>query len=142
MSPSDINTLHADYQRLARLPLRLDMHREAVWFEWGRRGFTADDLRCVITYLRGEIRAGRRHPAALKFSNLIGQPDYFEEDLALARAQARPRQPATRTVQTGDTQRIIPDAGAEPRVLTPGPMLARYLKKLHDSAEGDAEGEP
>lgn len=108
-----ISHLHGLYSRLTGFKLRLDMGREAVWFEWLRRGFTADDLQALIRHLRSEIREGRRNPGALKFSNLIGQPDFFEEDLAVLRALNRNRVTSesvvSRVVHTGDTERRLPD---------------------------------
>ena len=86
-----IQALHALYMQLTGLSLPLDMHRESVWYEWQRRGHGEQELRDVVAHLRQGIRAQRRNPGALKFSNLIGQIDYFEEDLAEARAQARSR---------------------------------------------------
>lgn len=86
-----IPELHAAYFRLTGLDLRLDMARERSWFEWQKRGFTENDLRLVVGLIKSGIKAGNRHPGALKFRNLIECPDYFEEDLALARAKHRVR---------------------------------------------------
>lgn len=92
--PADIPSLHRLYANLTGFDLRLDMAREQTWYQWTRFGFTADDLRLVIVHLRSEIKRGNRNAGALKFHNLIGQPDYFEEDLALARAGQRVAQAA------------------------------------------------
>lgn len=119
-----IEALHGLYVRLTGHQVRLDMSREAVWFEWRRRGFTADDLQFVIRELRAAIARGDRNPGALKFSNLIGQPDFFEEDLAALRAKARPGPPTTRTVRTGDTTRIVADPGTAPRAVPIGDVIA------------------
>jgi hypothetical protein len=86
-----IIALHAIYIQLTGLTLPLDMHRESVWYEWQRRGHGERELRDVVAHIRQGIASQRRNPGALKFSNLIGQPDYFEEDLAEARAMARAR---------------------------------------------------
>ncbi|HOC56631.1 MAG TPA: hypothetical protein PKI20_13495 [Verrucomicrobiota bacterium] len=90
-SVQKIRALHSAYVLHSGLAIGLDMYRERVWFEWLRRGFTLEDLKLVIRYLRAGIRDGQRNRGALRFSNLIAQPDRFEEDLAEARAQARPR---------------------------------------------------
>lgn len=84
-----IEALHALYVRLTGMDVRLDMQREHIWWEWTRRGFVEADLQMVVAHLRRGIKAQRRQPGALKFSNLIGQPDFFEEDLAEAKAAAR-----------------------------------------------------
>lgn len=91
-----IEDLHTLYGQLTGLIIPLDMQRESMWFEWQRRGHGAPELREVVAHLRRGIREQKRNPGALKFRNLIGMPDYFEEDLAEARAsrrayQARPQ---------------------------------------------------
>ncbi len=85
-TPANIQKLHALYVALTGLEIRLDMAREREWFEWARRGFTEDDLRLVILHIKRGITAQKRNPGALKFRNLICQPDYFEEDLAEAKS--------------------------------------------------------
>lgn len=106
-----IEKLHALYIVLTGLDVRLDMARESVWFEWLRRGHTEQDLRDVVAHLRQGIRAGDRKPASLKFSNLINQVDYFEEDLAMARAQKRiPKKNFAREATLNSTGRnLVPD---------------------------------
>lgn len=84
-----INDLHRLYQQLTGLAVSLDFSRENIWGHWLAKGWTADDLRIVITHIKAEIRAERRFPASLRFSNLVGQTDRFEEDLVEARARAR-----------------------------------------------------
>jgi len=91
-----IEDLHQIYCQVTGLIIPLDMQRETIWFEWQRRGHGAPELREVVAHLRRGIREQKRNPGALKFRNLIGMPDYFEEDLAEARAarrafQARPQ---------------------------------------------------
>lgn len=81
-----IKKLHAAYCTLTGFRISLDMMREGVWFEWLRKGFTQEDLQLVVRHLRKGINDGQRNAGALKFSNLIGQVDHFEEDLAMARA--------------------------------------------------------
>lgn len=107
-----IETLHGIYTRQTGQTVRLDMQRIFTWEAWLAKGFSNADLFDLIRHLRDEIRKGNRSPAALKFTNLVGNADFFEEDLALLRASTRPRPPATRTVRTGQTERIVPaDAG-------------------------------
>jgi hypothetical protein len=84
-----IEALHALYGQLTGLVIPLDMQRESIWYEWQRRGHDAQALREVVAHLRRGIRDQKRNPGALKFRNLIGMPDYFEEDLAEARAARR-----------------------------------------------------
>jgi len=84
-----IESLHKLYGQLTGLVIPLDMQRESMWYEWQRRGHGEQELREVVAHLQRGIREQRRNVGALKFRNLIGSPDYFEEDLAEARASRR-----------------------------------------------------
>lgn len=95
-----IAQLHRAYVQCTGLSLPLDMQRESMWFDWLRclKPQLADmhigpeqALRIVIMRIRAGICSERRQPGALKFRNLIGQPDYFQEDLAEALAVERAR---------------------------------------------------
>lgn len=112
-----IPELHAAYVRLTGQPVELNPFREQQWCVWlgfrRENPFTASDLATVIAWLKGQIRKGERRPGALKFSNLIGNPDYFEEDLSLARSQLRakpipPRQVTTPKPDGSTVHRQIP----------------------------------
>lgn len=97
---NQIQALHAAYVSATGLDIRLDISREREWFEYVNKGFTQEDLRLVIEHLKRGIREQRRNPGALKFRNLIGQLDYFEEDLAEARALTRAKK-AGQTIEPG-----------------------------------------
>lgn len=87
-----VKELHATYVARSGYEITLNMQRENAWREWCQFGdwkWMPEDLARVIGYLRAQIRNDKRNDGALKFSNLIGQPDKFEEDLALARAAAK-----------------------------------------------------
>jgi hypothetical protein len=84
-----IQQAHQLYGQLTGQTLRLAFHRERMWYELLRTGYTLQDLRTVITYLQREIHAQRRNVGALKLSNLL-QPDRFEEDLQISRVRLRP----------------------------------------------------
>jgi len=85
-----IRQLHAAYCRQTGLVVSLDFWRESQWFEFIRRGFTESDLRAVIGAIRKGIAEGSRNRGALRFHNLVGQVDLFEEELAEVNAR-RPR---------------------------------------------------
>ena len=91
MNPDNtaIANLHHCYRTLTGFDIRIDYERERAWFEWAKRGNTQESLILVVKHLKKLIKKGERNPACLKFHNLIGQPDYFEEDLALAKAMLR-----------------------------------------------------
>lgn len=96
-NPSDpthhIQSLHQLYCQLTGQTLPLHYHRQRMWSELLRAGYTAKDIQTVIRYLQREIRAGRRNVGALKLSNLT-QIDRFEEDLQISRVRLTPPQPS------------------------------------------------
>jgi len=108
-----ILALHGRYVDLTGYPLNCTPPREWAWFEWIKGGFTAADLEIVIRHLNRGIRAGQRYPAALRFSNLIGDLERFEEDLAMAKAVSRKSAPTARAQILSDTGRP-PDSDAAP----------------------------
>jgi len=85
--PQLVKALHAAYEARTGYKIALNMMRERMWVEWLKwadYAWTETELARVIGYLRRKIAKGDRNDGALKFDNLIGQPDHFEEDLALA----------------------------------------------------------
>jgi hypothetical protein len=87
-----ITQLHDTYVARTGLDTLLNPMRQRMWFDWlqwSGRTWTPDDLTRTINYLKAEIRTGKRNEGSLKFTNLIGQPDRFEEDLALAKKNHR-----------------------------------------------------
>lgn len=93
-----IPELHRLYVELTGHKITLHSGREGMWAAWlhfrREEPFTSEDLRVTINHLWRGIKDGSRQPGSLRFSNLIEQPDYFEENLALARAPVRrPPQP-------------------------------------------------
>ena len=119
-TPSDQNTkscsqsvreLHELYCHWTAQTLSLRFDRERLWYEFLRAGFSAQDLKRVLTYLQKEIRSQRRNIGALKLSNLL-QLDRFEEDLNISRVRLKPPAPPPNPIarpapepQTDDQQR-------------------------------------
>ena len=82
-----VKDLHATYVARSGQVIAYNLTRENAWRDWcqiGNWAWTPEDLTRVIGYLQAKIRAGDRNVGALKFTNLIGYPDKFEEDLQLA----------------------------------------------------------
>ena len=96
-----VRELHELYCQWTAQTLSLRFDRERLWYEFLRAGFSAQDLKRVLSYLQKEIRAQRRNIGALKLSNLL-QLDRFEEDLNISRVRlkppAQPPNPTTRPV--------------------------------------------
>jgi hypothetical protein len=84
-----VRELHELYCHCTDQTLSLRFDRERLWYEFLRAGFSAEDLKRVVTYLQKEIRAQRRNVGALKLSNLL-QLDRFEEDLNISRVRLKP----------------------------------------------------
>ena len=84
-----VRELHELYCHLTAQTLSLRFDRERLWYEFLRAGFSAEDLKRVVTYLQKEIRTQRRNIGALKLSNLL-QLDRSEEDLNISRVRLKP----------------------------------------------------
>lgn len=114
---TQIRDLHAAFNRLTGSELSYTFAREADWKLWLQqrpdRPFTVADLIAVVAHLKKEIFACARPVACLKFHNLIGRPDIFEQDLSDATIKLRRPPPAQKTVQTatpqGSTSRRVQD---------------------------------
>ena len=127
-----IEQLHTLYAALTGMQILLTSDRERVWFEWQRGGFVQDDLRLVVRLIRSGIQEGKRNAGALKFSNLIGMPDRFEEDLALAKSAQRANRPA----KPAPPQRVATAAG--PRTEQPVEKVSeKALAELRTFREGN-----
>src|ERR1700736_3828787 len=87
-----VRELHELYCHWTAQNLTLRFDRERLWYEFLRAGFSAADLKRVLSYLQKEIRAQRRNIGALKLSNLL-QLDRFEEDLNISRVRLKPPAP-------------------------------------------------
>lgn len=134
---SEIAALHEAYCKLTGqegLPLRFD--RQRWWYDWCRCGFTLDDLKLVVRYLKKGIADRRRNQGALKFSNLIVQADKFEEDLFEARRvlKVRPKPPEFVQVERrdGDVRRLV-EVPAPDRTVDVGAIFAKIRRELPET---------
>jgi hypothetical protein len=101
-----VRELHELYCHWTAQTLSLRFDRERLWYEFLRAGFSAEDLKRVLTYLQKEIRTQRRNIGALKLSNLL-QLDRFEEDLNISRVRLKPPAPRPNpTVQPAPDPKI------------------------------------
>lgn len=110
-----ITGLHDVYTRETGLGLFLTPARERAWFDWLKFKFTEEDLKLVIAHIKRGIREQRRQPGALKFRNLIEMPDYFEEDLAEARAKGREH--GARSKEQAPKAKALASVGRPPPVV-------------------------
>ncbi len=136
----NIHELHRAYVNLTGLDVALNMDRERTWFDWlnFRRDdpFTAADLKLVVDFLRRGIREQQRNAGSLRFRNLIGMPDDFDEDRAAARkaahTAAKPRPPAlvnetTKNADGTETNQIVTNAGTQDASKPAGKTLGDIL---------------
>lgn len=89
-----IAELHATYVRETGISLALSADRMAAWQRWQARGWDVAQLVGVLRSIDKGVRAKPqplRNPGALRFSVLIADPEKFEEELGLARAEYRRR---------------------------------------------------
>jgi hypothetical protein len=137
----DTNTLavlratHELYCQLTGQKLSLRFDRERLWYEFLRAGFSAQDLKRVVTYLQKEIRASRRNVGALKLSNLL-QLDRFEEDLNISNVRLRyapPPQPPRSTPSDPSPPTPAQLQNLRQEAKTVFARLREELGKNHDS---------
>lgn len=126
----EIQNIHRLYCQLTRMEVSLEFGRERAWFEFLRR-FNQEDLRLVISRIQKGISKGERNLGALRFRNLIESIDYFEEELAMARAEARVKKPAPREVAIRDLRPQV--AQTIHSAITAQP-IAHYIEALRRAA--------
>jgi hypothetical protein len=128
--------LHKEYNRLCPdCDVEFNMARESQWYQWlkwkNHEPFTIEDLRAVIRYRRMLVNEGRQFHPCLRFGNVVGQPDRFEEDLALARTHFK--------IQKTDRDRVIEMSGREPRIekreKLAGPIAASIFEQMRKAIE-------
>ena len=131
-----LESLHATLCQIApEAKCVLNMYREHEWWEWLKwrpdQPFTEADLRTVVAYRRRLIAARSQFPACLRFGYLIGRPDMFEEDLAMA--QARTHSKPT------DREQVLQASGRAPKPETRhklcGPLAMQALNRLREATE-------
>lgn len=96
ITESQVSVLHTAYQKLTGLKLPLIAvcdARRLAWEHFIAAGHSLKELETVILWLKGEIRAERRQPGALRFSNLIEDLNRFDEELSFAQAETRNAKP-------------------------------------------------
>lgn len=85
-----IASAHAAFERLTGKQYMLHTARIFAWEKFlVRRKLTVEDIGIVVKHLHGEVAAKKAFPPQLWFSNLIEQPDRFEEYLNDAKAKTR-----------------------------------------------------
>lgn len=130
---ADTEKIHAQYKALTGLDVPYTMQTHFMWESWLASGFTEPDLACVIRYLKSKIKDGKRPKESLLPRNLIQRTDFFGEDLAIARAEARnTHTPTPRErilAQSGRSSDEPKDAAQRVRSILERTKLAEMLKQ-------------
>jgi len=96
---AQISLLDLAYQKLSGFKFTAYQQRGVVnwrddsWHRFIKAGYGVHELEEVILWLKPGIKAGKRNPGCLRFSNLIAQLDRFEEELGMCRAEIRNAKP-------------------------------------------------
>lgn len=133
-----IDQFHEAYSKatLFRLPLNSD--RRYWWEKLEARGVTLSDLKLVIRYLQFQIAKGERHDGCLRFSNLVGWSNRFDEELELAKAWERNR-PPPRTVKDRYVTKPLDTSKSVSQVMAGSRDISELVRKAHEAVEkGDA----
>lgn len=118
-APQHVRDLHAHYCARSGFDIMYNMLRENAWKEWLQFcdwQWGKEEISRVIFYIRSEIKRQKRNEGALRFSNLIGDPIKFEEDLGFALKDGETcaafRKAAPRPASTAPKPEEPPVAGA------------------------------
>lgn len=145
MTPADIDAqvslCHSAYCKLTGMPLRMGSlfdTRKLAWQRFVAAGFTFHDVELVLTYLKAEIRAGRRLPGSQRFSNLIENLERFEEEAVTAKAVSRNQKPvplAKDKVLAQARPLVTPSAPVTDTVKTAGSIIPKLLAEMRAAVE-------
>lgn len=121
--------LHNLYCQLTGGSEPLTIYRILAWSAWSKEN-TQEDLRLVVNWIKGEIKAGRKWPTALTFRRLVEDLEGWHEALSMARSQARAPKFTPR-------DRVLSQSGRPPettyKVTPAGEAAFRELQKLKES---------
>lgn len=81
-----MRVLHAWYCEVTGAKLALTINLMDRWRYWLMHGFTGEDLRKVMVYLKKQVVEHKRNEGCIKLSLLL-DPEKFAEDLALCEAK-------------------------------------------------------
>jgi len=123
-----VEAMHGAYLAATGFPpevLRLNYNRELAWAELVTREYTPADVRLVVDFIKRGIRrrldgkANPRNNGALSFSNLIGNPDKFDEELAGAMLEKAAKAPEAIRKKAPPPAGARPQGEKEKQMLTP-----------------------
>lgn len=139
MPPSDeeITKLYSAYKALTGLEVPYTMQLRFTFEAFIAAGFNEPDLACVVRYIKGKIKEGKRPKESLLPRNLIQRTDFFAEDLAISRAEARntrtetPRQAILRATGRPEQPSTPPKAV---KSILEGDALKEFMLKCKQEA--------
>ena len=106
----NLTALHECYVRLTGYEIRLSIH-ERAFYEFAKAGFTPDDLRCVLEFLKAQNKK-RDCKYDLKIHKIIYDLERFDSFLGEAKAIERNR--VKRTANQSIMESWRPPTGEAP----------------------------
>lgn len=141
--PTTVQQLHEAYVKATGFNLRLDMCREAMWWDWVKRGLTPQDVETLVRNMKWRQDHGLS-ARSLVFRWFVGRPDWAEEDLMEIRARSRGKcpQPNRESVLRA-TGRVAPDGQCEPmQAVASKEIVEAALLKLREAVGMRNESHP
>lgn len=133
-----VKGIHITYCQESGNAISLTLHRMMIWQAWLRHGWTSEDLKATIRYIRKRYY-NRDRPqivaGMIRFSRLVEQPETFEEYLCDACADARnaPKPPTQRDSVLKAAGRVEPEGNGE--IKTPAHVLENGYAALKKQLE-------
>lgn len=133
----DTEKIHAQYRAFTGMDIAYTMECRFYWEAFLVAGLTESDLACVVRYIKGRMKKGRREIESLAMRNLVRNLQNFREDLATARAESRntvtetPRQSVLRA--TGRTAETPEKTAQASGMVLEQTKLAAMLREWRES---------
>jgi len=104
---------------------------ERLFWQFNNDGFTADDLRCVVTYMQRCNANGQHYK--IQAHKVLGDLEVFASVLADAKAKARNRRPPPTEKEkvVALRERVVEPETADPRINGTGRHLGDIIKHLN-----------
>jgi hypothetical protein len=136
ITQAQIKELYDAYVAATGLDLRLTTALNYQLERFAFEGYTCDDIRLVVGYIKRRIRIGRREKESLLPRNLIENTSHFAEDMSMAKAEIRERSSkgdtARHTVlaQSGRTTMKQPTCKQAAQIMQEHEKMAEMLKQF------------
>lgn len=130
-----VHQFHEAYSQATNFRLPLNYDRIDWWERLAGQGVTLEDLKLVLRYLQFQIAKGKRFDGCLRFSNLIGYANRFDEELGLARAWARNAKPPPTVKDRYAPPMNLNTSKTAGQVMATSAQITELLKAAHAAAD-------